>query len=110
VFFDWDRSEITPAADRIIGDVAAAWGHSGPIRINVIGHTDSSGPADYNQGLSMRRAAAVRAALARHGIPAGAITTEGRGESQLLVQTGPNVREPSNRRAQIVPRPAGPTS
>ncbi|WP_029009956.1 OmpA family protein [Azospirillum halopraeferens] len=106
VFFDWDRSEITPAADRIIADVVQAVGTGQNARIHVIGHTDTSGPATYNQGLSERRAAAIRQALVARGVPATNITTEGVGETQLLVQTGPNVREPSNRRGQILPRGA----
>ncbi len=107
VFFDWDKSNITPAADRVIGDAAAAIGRGADTRVHVIGHTDTSGSPAYNQRLSVRRADSVRQALVAKGIPAANITTEGRGENQLLVQTGPNVREPSNRRAQILPRGAG---
>ncbi len=109
VFFDWDKSVVTPAADRVIGDAVAAIGKSGGAKIHVVGHTDSSGSPAYNQKLSIRRAEAVKKALVAKGIAAAAITTEGKGESQLLVQTGPNVREPSNRRAQILPK-VGPTS
>ncbi|WP_207456536.1 OmpA family protein [Azospirillum sp. SYSU D00513] len=104
VFFDWDKSNITPAAERVIGDAVAAIGAGNAARIHVIGHTDTSGSPAYNQRLSNRRAEAVKQALAARGVPASNITTEGRGETQLLVQTGPNVREPSNRRAQILPR------
>ncbi|MBP2226899.1 OmpA family protein [Azospirillum agricola] len=104
VFFDWDKSVVTPAADRVIGDAVAAISKSGGARIHVVGHTDSSGSPAYNQRLSIRRADAVKKALVAKGIPAANVTTEGKGEGQLLVQTGPNVREPSNRRAQILPR------
>lgn len=110
VFFDWDRSNITPAADRVLGDIITALNNNQSARIQVVGHTDTSGPPAYNQGLSVRRAEAIKSALVAKGVPASAITTEGRGETQLLVQTGPNVREPSNRRGQIIPRVAGPTS
>ncbi|MDQ2101289.1 OmpA family protein [Azospirillum isscasi] len=106
VFFDWDKANVTPAADRVIGDAAAAIGKGANARVHVVGHTDTSGSPAYNQRLSIRRAEAVKQALVSKGIAAGAITTEGKGESQLLVQTGPNVREPSNRRAQILPRGA----
>lgn len=104
VFFDWDKSNITPAADRVIGDAVSAILKNGGAKINVVGHTDTSGSPAYNQKLSIRRADAVKKALIAKGIQAANITTEGKGESQLLVQTGPNVREPSNRRAQILPR------
>ncbi|HEY0835875.1 MAG TPA: OmpA family protein [Azospirillum sp.] len=111
VFFDWNKSNITPAADRIIGDVVSALGaNRSTARVQVIGHTDTSGAPNYNQRLSMRRAASVKQVLVAKGVPAANVTTEGRGETQLLVRTGDNVREPSNRRAQILPRVAGPTS
>ncbi|MFD1624429.1 OmpA family protein [Azospirillum griseum] len=107
VFFDFNKSAITPAADRVIGDAVAAILKTGTAtKIHVVGHTDSSGSPAYNQKLSVARATAVKNALIAKGIVAANITTEGKGESQLLVQTGPNVREPSNRRAQILPKVA----
>jgi len=109
VFFDWDKSNITPAADRVLSDMITSAGNQ-PVRVRVVGHTDTSGNPSYNQKLSVRRAESVKRALVAKGVPAGNITTEGRGESELLVRTGDNVREPSNRRAQVLPTVAGPTS
>jgi OOP family OmpA-OmpF porin len=71
-------------------------------RIAVTGHTDTSGAPAYNMALSLRRANAVKDALVREGIAAAAIAVTGRGETQLLVQTGDNVKEPQNRRVEIV--------
>jgi outer membrane protein OmpA-like peptidoglycan-associated protein len=71
------------------------------VRVQVVGHTDTVGSASYNQNLSERRAASVAAELERLGVPADAITTEGRGFSDPMVPTGPGVREPQNRRAVI---------
>ena len=104
VFFDWDRSDITPASDAIIGDAATAAGNSRAIKLEVIGHTDTSGSPTYNQRLSLRRAEAVRQALIAKGVPASLITIEGRGETDLMVSSGTNVREPSIRRAQMLIR------
>jgi len=67
----------------------------------IAGHTDRSGSDQYNMGLSQRRADAVRAYLAGHGIPDGVMTTQAFGESRPLVETADGVREPQNRRVEI---------
>jgi OOP family OmpA-OmpF porin len=67
----------------------------------VVGHTDTSGSPSYNQKLSERRANAVRAALEALGIPEDNIHVSGRGEGELMIETGDGVKEPQNRRATI---------
>jgi OmpA-OmpF porin, OOP family len=73
-------------------------------RIEVNGYTDTSGTKQYNQDLSIRRAKVVQGELVRNGVPANAITIQGFGDTNLLVPTGPGVREPQNRRVEIVIR------
>jgi outer membrane protein OmpA-like peptidoglycan-associated protein len=102
VFFDFDRSNITPEADRVIREAAANSKRGNVSRINVTGHADRSGPDQYNMALSIRRADAVKAVLVREGIPANQIAVVGRGETQPLVPTPDGVREPQNRRVEIV--------
>ena len=102
VFFDWDRSDLSGQALATIHQAADAYKSTGRTRITAIGHTDTSGPADYNMALSLRRANVVKAALSREGVAETSIVTIGRGEDGLLVQTGDGVREPQNRRAEIV--------
>jgi OOP family OmpA-OmpF porin len=102
VFFDFDRSNIAETAAQII-DKAAASAKQGKItRINLTGHTDSSGTVEYNQALSERRAEAVKEQLVHDGVPAGEITTLGVGKAQQLVPTADGVREPQNRRTEII--------
>jgi OmpA-OmpF porin, OOP family len=102
VFFDWDRSNLSQQALNTIRQAAAAFKTKGNARITATGHTDTSGPEAYNMALSLRRANAVKDALVREGVPAQAITVIGMGEKGLLVQTGDGVREPQNRRVEIV--------
>lgn len=102
VFFDFNKADITPASADILRTVASAVRQGQVQRIDVTGHTDTVGSPTYNMRLSQRRAESVRAELVRLGIPGQEISVYGRGETQLLVQTGEGVREPSNRRVEIV--------
>ena len=102
VFFDWDRADLSERARQIIAEAARASTDLKTTRLVVSGHTDTTGTARYNQGLSVRRAQTVAAELVRDGVPQAAITTQGFGFSKPLVTTGANVREPQNRRVEIV--------
>ena len=109
VFFDWDRSALTPEARKIIASAADEFKRTGSTRIVATGHTDLSGSPQYNLRLSERRAEAVKAELIRLGVPATVITTVGKGEEDPLVPTKDGVREAQNRRVEIViPRPPKP--
>lgn len=101
VFFDWNKSNLTPEALKIISDAVAAAKKEGAKQIRIVGHTDTSGSAAYNLKLSERRAQAVAAQMIRLGVPATSIVTVGRGQEDLLVPTPDNVREPQNRRSVI---------
>jgi len=102
VFFDWDRSNLSAQALNTIKQAAGAYKSKGSARITATGHTDKSGPDSYNMALSLRRANTVKDALVREGVPATAISVIGKGETQPLVQTADGVREPQNRRVEIV--------
>jgi outer membrane protein OmpA-like peptidoglycan-associated protein len=102
VFFDWDKSNLTDRARQIIHEAADNSTHVQYTRIEVNGYTDTSGTPQYNMGLSIRRANAVKAELIKDGVPSSAISTQGFGETHLLVPTGNGVREPQNRRVEIV--------
>ncbi len=104
VFFDWDKATLTARAQQIIHEAAANSTKVQYTRIEVNGYTDTSGTPQYNMGLSIRRATAVKAELIKDGVPAAAIATQGFGETHLLVPTGAGVREPQNRRVEIIIR------
>lgn len=101
VFFDWSKADLTDRARQIIGEASSARG-AGVTRIEVNGFTDRSGSAQYNMGLSQRRANAVAAELVRRGVPRNEIVTRGFGEENNLVPTADGVREPQNRRVEII--------
>jgi len=101
VFFDWDRSNLSPQAQATLQQAAAAYKAGGSPRVNVIGHTDTSGPDGYNMALSDRRANAVKNELVRDGVPPDAVNASGVGKAGLLVPTADGVREPQNRRVEL---------
>jgi OmpA-OmpF porin, OOP family len=102
VFFDWDRSDIGDSSAEVIRHVSADAHQGGASHIDLVGHTDSSGSNAYNQKLSERRADAVKGEFIRNGMEAGRITSQGVGEAGQLVPTADGVREPQNRRTEII--------
>jgi OmpA-OmpF porin, OOP family len=102
VFFDWDKANLTARSEAIVRDAATYSQRTQYTRIDVDGNTDTSGTPSYNMGLSERRARVVAAELVRDGVPQNAIAMHAYGDTKLLVPTGPNVREPQNRRVEIV--------
>ena len=104
VFFDWDRADLTARAREIIAEAASNAGRVQATRIEVAGHADRSGTPAYNQRLSQRRADAVAAELVARGISRNDIAITAYGESRPLVPTADGVREPQNRRVEIVLR------
>ena len=104
VFFDWDRADLTDRARQIVAEAAAASPRVQTTRIEVQGNADRSGTPAYNQGLSLRRARTVAAELVRLGVPQSEIAVQGFGDTHPLVPTTAGVREPQNRRVEIILR------
>jgi len=102
VFFDWDRADLTDRARQIITEAANASKSVEVTTIEVSGHADLTGTPAYNQRLSLRRANNVAAELVRQGVPQSAITIQAFGDTRPLVPTARGVREPQNRRVEIV--------
>jgi iron complex outermembrane receptor protein len=109
VFFDFNKSDLTPQAVTIVNQAAANAGPAKVTRLTVTGHTDTVGSDAYNMRLSHRRAESVAAQLEKDGIPSSEIAIVAKGKRDLLVPTADGVKEPQNRRVQIV-YDGGPTS
>jgi len=101
VFFEWDKSDVTPEAASILDNAVTAYGDCGQAQVMLAGHADKSGAPSYNLALSQRRNDAVQAYLTSKGIPGGVITTRAFGESAPRVETADGVRELQNRRVEI---------
>ncbi len=102
VYFGFNETNLTDAARKTLDAVVAAVNVIGTEALSVVGHTDTVGSVGFNQGLSEARARRVSDALTARGVPAGAMTLAGRSENDLAIATGDNVREPLNRRVEVV--------
>ena len=109
VFFDFNKSDLTGQATSIVDEAAKNAGPAKVTKLEVTGHTDTVGSDAYNMRLSRRRAEAVAARLEKDGIPSSEIDIVAKGKRDLLVPTADGVKEPQNRRVQIVYE-GGPTS
>ena len=97
VFFDYDSDELKPGALAELARVATVLNNYPQTLIRVEGHTDSRGSEAYNQGLSERRAEAVKNALVQRGVDPMRIQSVGYGESQPISSS-----DALNRRVNIV--------
>ena len=105
--FDFDRSEVRPEAEPAVAELAQRIAQAKNM-VMIEGHTDAKGSESYNQGLSERRAAAVRAALVERGLPIGPLNIRGFGKSRPVAPNqhadgsdDPDGRQ-RNRRVEIV--------
>lgn len=105
VSFDIDSAQIRPDALNTYAKIAGILKTYDKTVVHVVGHTDSSGSEQHNQGLSERRAASVASYMQGQGMPGNRVRQEGRGERELLVRTGDGVKNASNRRVDIVIKP-----
>ncbi|HEY2071095.1 MAG TPA: OmpA family protein [Rhizomicrobium sp.] len=101
VFFDFYKSYLTPEAVNVVSEAVKEAKTSGAVRVLVTGHTDTVGSDAYNQALSERRAQSVKDQMVSDGLDNNVISIQGKSFHDPLVQTGPGVREPQNRRAVI---------
>ena len=90
----------------VLDSVAAVLKEYKDTHINICGHTDDIGKADYNQTLSKKRARSVASYLAVQGVSSQRFSVEGRGETQPIASNKSKVGRAKNRRVEIEISPA----
>jgi outer membrane protein OmpA-like peptidoglycan-associated protein len=104
LYFENDSTEIVPASQTLIPAVIDSIKQRNSFDISVNGHTDSTGTAEYNLDLSLKRALHMRDILVKAGINENYISTTSHGEGNPLIPTKKGVAEPRNRRVEIIVR------
>jgi outer membrane protein OmpA-like peptidoglycan-associated protein len=101
IYFNFGSWTLTGEELTTLQQAIAAARAGQQTRITIVGHTDTSGSAQYNQELSVKRANVVAETLVDMGARRDAIQTSGVGETDLAVQTADGVKEAKNRRAVV---------
>ena len=102
VLFASSKSELLPAAQSRLNQVAEALMATKERKLTVEGHTDSQGSSSYNQVLSQRRADAVRSYIISRGYPAELIQAQGIGKDRPVADNGNPEGRANNRRVEII--------
>ena len=102
VLFDVDKATLKPGARERLARIAGILSAHPGLRIEIEGHTDSTGSDEYNQGLSERRAQSVQTYLAQQGIGQAIASTVGYGESRPVATNGTAAGRQQNRRVEII--------
>ncbi|MBT8089623.1 MAG: OmpA family protein [Gammaproteobacteria bacterium] len=101
VNFETNSDRLLPGATNVLDDAVATLKKNPTITVEVAGHTDSDGAADYNEGLSTRRATTVRDYLASNGISVDRMSVRGYGESQPIADNTTRAGKAQNRRVVL---------
>ena len=102
VHFDTDKSTLKSSSITILNSAVKTLGEHGTIRVEVAGHTDSTGSDKYNQALSQRRAKVVYDYLSSHGVSDDRMTWKGYGESQPMATNDTDEGRTQNRRTELI--------
>jgi outer membrane protein OmpA-like peptidoglycan-associated protein len=102
VHFEFDKATLTPEAMAILDKAAGLLASQAKVVVEVAGHTDNVGSDTYNQGLSERRAIAVKDYLESKGITATRLTARGYGEAQPVASNDTDEGRALNRRVELI--------
>jgi len=102
IYFDSGSANIKPESFGILDNVAQTLIANQGVAVRIAGHTDSDGSSSYNQGLSERRANAVRDYLVNKGVPMSTLSTVGYGEEQPVVPNTSASNKAQNRRIEFI--------
>ncbi len=101
ISFSWNNTRLSPTATAVLDTAVATLKKHSRIRIEVAGHTDSTGDDSYNLALSQRRSKNVYAYLVAHGIAAKRLSAKGYGESQPAISNRTAAGRARNRRVEL---------
>jgi len=101
ILFPFDSDSLKPEARDNLRKFAESLRENARTEVLIVGHTDSTGRTEYNQGLSERRASAASTFLAGQGISSGRLRTQGRGESEPIAANDTEAARQQNRRVEV---------
>ncbi len=102
VFFDFDKATLKPESRTELMEVVRFLRENPKVRVEVEGHTDSVGRADYNLQLSQRRAEAVRSFLVEQGVDPSRLTARGYGSNRPVADNRTETGRAQNRRVELL--------
>ncbi len=105
ITFDVNESNLKPEAKNALNSVLLVLKEYDKTRVNILGHTDSSGSASYNQLLSEKRATAVADHLLKNKLPYSRVQTRGLGETQPMASNSNQSGREQNRRVELILTP-----
>jgi len=102
ILFDIDKTNLKAAAQTNLHNLAASLKNNPQTNITIIGHTDTTGTADHNMDLSIRRAQSVRSFLVADNVSSSRLTTMGKGSTEPIASNATAAGRTQNRRVEIV--------
>lgn len=102
VYFATDKTEVLPSSQPGLNDLYQMLHEYPYIRVKIVGHTDNTNTAEYNQRLSEGRAASVRKSMLKRGIEAWRLETEGKGLTEPIDTNDTPEGRQHNRRVEFI--------